>query len=91
MTVSYTHLDVYKRQGDVHAEGRTFVFDEVELKPVRDEYDGLSQSHVGFRSFPDRHGRRTDLADSPFHAQKSAQRSVDRIRADSEMCIRDRL
>ena len=28
-------------------------------------------------------GRRTDLADSPFHAQKSAQRSVDRIRADS--------
>lgn len=32
--------------------------------------DGLGQ--VDFRSFPDRHGRRTDLADSPFHAQKSA-------------------
>ena len=39
------------RRGDVHAEGRTFVFDEVELKPVRDEYDGLSQSHVGFHPY----------------------------------------
>lgn len=35
----------------MHAEGRTFVFDEVELKPVRDEYDGLSQSHVGFHPY----------------------------------------
>lgn len=31
--------------------------------------DGLGQA--AFRSFPDRHGRRTDLADSPFHAQKA--------------------
>ena len=30
--------------------------------------DGLGQAAFG--SFPDRHGRRTDLADSPFHAQK---------------------
>ena len=44
--VSYTHLDVYKRQGEVLIEESVLGWKEFEMEVVRDTADNLSLIHI---------------------------------------------